>query len=109
MDTVCRHACLALSGARLPEFHPSPAAAVTAEQEMTPLATPRPVPTPAEVARLTRRKVLMQDASRVRQLECLPCEQVTEHVPGPATRDKNGVVLVQWWKCVECTDGHTVG
>ncbi len=82
---------------------------MTAEPEATPVVSPRRVPTPAEVARVARRQVLIQDATRVRRLECLPCEQVTEHVPGPATRDKDGVILVQWWKCVECTDGHTVG
>lgn len=82
---------------------------MTAEPEAAPLASPRRVPTPAEVARLARRQVLVQGATRVRLLECLPCEERTEHVPGPATRDKGGNVLVQWWKCVECTDGHTVG
>lgn len=51
---------------------------------------------------------MLQRAVEVRLLDCLPCERRTEHVPGPATRDKSGVVLVQWWKCVECTDGHTV-
>lgn len=82
---------------------------MTAEQEAVPLEGPRPVPTPAEVARLARRQVLLQNGGQVRLLECLPCEQPTEHVLGPATRDKAGKVLVQWWKCVECTDGHTVG
>lgn len=80
---------------------------MTADSEASPQGVPA-APSPLEMARLARRQVMLVQASEVRQLECLPCERRTEHVPGPATRDRDGVVLVQWWKCVECTDGHTV-
>lgn len=85
-----------------------PDVAVTADSEAAPQGTPA-APSPLEIARLARRQGMLQRAGEVRLLECLPCEQRTEHVPGPATLDKDGNVLVQWWKCVECTDGHTVG
>ena len=83
---------------------------MTADSEATQGAPAAPSPLEiARLARLARRQGMLQRAGEVRLLECLPCEQRTAHVPGPATRDKDGNVLVQWWKCVECTDGHTVG
>ncbi|KAB2811761.1 hypothetical protein ACIRN4_19530 [Pimelobacter simplex] len=56
---------------------------------------PLPGPTPLAVAR--------------RRLECLACERMTAHVPGPATLGKDGEVLVRWWACAECREAHTPG
>lgn len=61
-----------------------------------------PTPTPFEVARRV-------GAGQVRRLECLACERRTDHVPGPATQGRDGALLVQWWRCVECPEGRTVG
>ena len=45
---------------------------------------------------------------QVRRLECLSCEKRTDHRRGPVTLGADGAVLVQWWACLECEDGHTV-
>jgi hypothetical protein len=48
-------------------------------------------------------------AQDVRQLECLACEKITDHLRGPVTYAADGSVLVQWWTCLECQEGQTVG
>lgn len=71
---------------------------------------PPPVPSPRDFARrLDRRDLPAAGDDRVRRLECLPCERVTDHVRGPATFGKDGSLLVQWWTCAECREGNTVG
>lgn len=45
----------------------------------------------------------------VRQSECLCCGRTTRHVLGERTVDADGTLLVQCWRCTECTEGSTVG
>ena len=70
-----------------------------------------PGPTPLDVARWLGRRANGQDSPPVdvRHLECLVCERFTDHVLGPTTEAKDGSVLVQWWTCAECREGHTLG
>lgn len=74
--------------------------------------TPPPpaVPSPREFARrLDRPGQPAAGAEQARRLECLACERTTDHVRGPATIGKDGVLLVQWWTCAECRESNTVG
>lgn len=48
-------------------------------------------------------------AERQRRLECIPCGRTTPHVLGERTVAAGGEVLVQWWRCTECEEGHTIG
>lgn len=44
-----------------------------------------------------------------RVLECIECLRRTDHVKGPTTRRPDGTVLLQWWTCLMCVDGHAIG
>lgn len=48
------------------------------------------------------------DRAGRRELPCIACGAITEHVPGPTTRGADGEVLVQWWSCTACDEGNTV-
>lgn len=65
------------------------------------------VPSPLVIAKVARPPVAGDGP--VRQLECLACERVTPHGLGPATYGRDGSLLVQWWTCLECREGRTVG
>lgn len=49
-----------------------------------------------------------QPTVRIRQLHCLSCGTSTTHVPGPVTRARDGRVLLRWWACTACSEGHTL-
>lgn len=71
---------------------------------------PDNAPSPQDVARLlARRSVPAAGAGETRQLECLACDRFTDHAPGPATYDRDGHLLVQWWRCLACREASTVG
>lgn len=64
------------------------------------------------------RRILVAEHSRpatvgiptgTRLLECIECRRDTDHVKGPTTRRPDGTLLLQWWTCVVCVDGHTIG
>ncbi|GAA3818394.1 hypothetical protein GCM10022242_20290 [Nocardioides panacisoli] len=66
-------------------------------------------PNPLTVAARIRRDARDTDRGRAtRKAECLWCARETDHVPGPVTQVADGSVAVQWWTCVECTEGRTV-
>lgn len=44
-----------------------------------------------------------------RVLECLECRRHTDHAKGPTSRRSDGSLLLQWWTCLVCVEGHTIG
>ncbi|GAA3652779.1 hypothetical protein GCM10022237_10860 [Nocardioides ginsengisoli] len=60
-------------------------------------------------ARVRMHRLRGRQPQAMRQLECLSCEKITDHLRGPVTYAQDGSVLVQWWTCSECREGQTVG
>lgn len=73
-----------------------------------PAPAPAPDPAPPSPLELSKRLARPPVDGPVRQLECLGCDAVTGHTLGPATYDDEGNLLVQWWECLVCREGHTV-
>lgn len=65
-------------------------------------------PNPLTIASRLRRDDLADVDPRTREAECLWCEKVTDHVPGPVTEIGEGEASIHWWTCVECSEGRTL-
>jgi hypothetical protein len=71
--------------------------------------SPSPHPSPLTVRPHARTAGPGPDDQESRLLlECLPCGRITVHRPGPVTRATDGTVLLHWWSCTECPEGHAL-